>query len=452
MRQLFGTDGIRGVAGQFPLDPRTAHAVGRALGKQSRKPGEKPKIVLGMDTRESSPWIAAQLAGGFAAEGVDVHFSGLTTTPGIAYLTRTSTYVAGVMVSASHNPYQDNGIKVFDHSGYKLADEIEHKLEQDIFQILESGLDAAAAEIPEDLELHRTYVDYLASTFQGSLEGVTIAIDCANGAASAVGPELFERLGARVHKLFCAPDGYNINLGCGALHVDVLARETPARRADIGIALDGDGDRAMFVSRNGKVLDGDAVLLIAARFLRERNRLPGPNGKPLVVATLMSNLGLEEALGRHGIALARTSVGDKYVLEEMLRSGAALGGEQSGHVIFREHATTGDGLLAALRVLEVMQDSGQGLDELTRELKIYPQRLVNVPVREKRPLESLPEVAAETEAARKAFGGSGRILVRYSGTELLARVMVEGPDVRLVEEYANRIVAAIQGTLGSGGG
>ncbi len=449
MRELFGTDGIRGVAGQFPLDSRTVHAIGRSLGSRFWRAGERPKIVLGMDTRESSPWIAAQLAGGLAAEGADVHFCGLITTPGIAYLTRTNTYAAGVVVSASHNLYQDNGIKVFDPSGYKLADRLEHELERDIFRIVEGGLAAAPAEIPEDLELHRAYVDYLAATFPGSLEGITIAVDCANGAASAVGPELFERLGATVHKLFCAPDGRNINLNCGALHVDALTRETPARHADIGLALDGDGDRAIFVSRTGKVLDGDAVLLIAARFLKERNRLPGPNGKPLVVATLMSNLGLEKALGGHGIALARTAVGDKYVLEEMLRTGAALGGEQSGHVIFREHATTGDGLLTALRVLEAMQDSGQDLEELARGLEAYPQRLVNVPVRQRRPLESLPEVSAEIDAARRALGDSGRILVRYSGTELLARVMVEGPDARQVDEHAIRIAAAIQGALGS---
>jgi phosphoglucosamine mutase len=444
-RQLFGTDGIRGVAGRFPLDAQTAHAVGVTLGRLVARLDPDPVIILGMDTRESSSWLAGQVAGGLVRERVRVRFAGLVTTPGIAHLTRTNRFVAGVMISASHNLYQYNGIKVFGHSGYKFPDEQEHLLEEQVLKLVDDGLAPAAARLTEDTELGQCYLDHLVSTFSLSLRGTTIAVDCAHGAASTLAPELFDRLGAQIHTLGCSPNGRNINLGCGALHVETLREAVTAAKADLGVALDGDADRAIFVSRSGRILDGDAVLLMAARFLLGRGQLPGPT----VVATVMSNLGLERSLARHGIRLFRTPVGDKYVLEEMLRCDALLGGEQSGHVIFRHHATTGDGLLTTLRVLEIMCASNAGLDELTQEMEHYPQRLVNVPATGRKPLQDIPEVAAEVRAARESFGTSGRVLVRYSGTEPLARVMVEGPDPQRVDEFANRIAAAVQRAVGS---
>ena len=451
-KELFGTDGIRGVAGEYPLDHVTVHAAGVVLGKLARHLGPSPEVIIGMDTRESGPWISRSLAGGLAAEGVRARFAGLITTPGVAYLTRTDAFVAGVMVSASHNPYQDNGIKIFGHSGYKLPDEREHELEAGIFALLARGVEPSPAVLAEDPGLDQRYLDFLASTFPFSLKGLRIVMDCANGAASRLGPALLARLGARVQVIHCSPDGRNINLNCGALHVESLRETVRIQGADLGVALDGDADRAMFVSSRGEVVDGDGVLLLAARHLLARGQLGGPEGRPTVVSTVMSNLGLERALAADGIDMPRTAVGDKYVLEEMRRTGAALGGEQSGHVIFHNYATTGDGLLTTLRVLEVMLASGRGLDGLTAGLERYPQRLINIRVREKPPLEELPEVAGEIRAAESAFGVAGRILVRYSGTELLARVMIEGADGRLVEEHTERIASAIERAIGATGG
>jgi phosphoglucosamine mutase len=448
-RRLFGTDGIRGVAGKFPLDSRTVQAVGMALGELACRMERDPEVVLGIDTRESGPWLAEELAGGLVRAGARTRFAGLITTPGIAYLTRTDSFVAGVMISASHNPYQDNGIKIFGHSGYKLSDQQEADLEAEILTLLEAGFSPAQATLAEDPGLDERYLAYLSSTFPRSLKGFRLVVDCAHGAATRLAPALFERLGASVDAIGCAPDGRNINLGCGALHVDTLREAVLARGADAGVALDGDADRAIFVSRSGKIVDGDGVMLLIARFLLERGELPGPGGQPTVVATVMSNLGLERALAKHGISMLRTAVGDRYVLEEMLRIGAALGGEQSGHVIFHNYSTAGDGLLTTLRVLEVMRLAGAGLDELTEELEHYPQRLVNIRVRTKTPFDEMPEVNAEIRAAESAFGDSGRILVRYSGTELLARVMIEGADGVLVEEHAHRIAAAIRRAIGA---
>jgi len=451
-KELFGTDGIRGVAGEYPLDPHTTYAAGLALGRLARQLGADPEVILGVDTRESGPWISRHLAGGLAAEGVRARFAGLIATSGVAYLTRTDAFVAGVMVSASHNPYRDNGIKIFGHSGYKLPDEQEHELEGEIFSLLARGVEPSPIAMEEDPGLDLRYLDFLASTFPRSLEGLRIVMDCANGAASKLGPALLNRLGAQVHAIHCSPDGRNINLNCGALHVESLRETVRNLGAELGVALDGDADRAMFISPRGEVVDGDGVLLLTARHLLGRGELGGPQGRPTVVSTVMSNLGLERALASEGISMPRTAVGDKYVLEEMRRIGAVLGGEQSGHIIFHNHATTGDGLLTTLRVLEVMLASGRGLDELTTGLERYPQRLVNIRVREKRPFDQLPEVAGEIQAAESAFGVAGRILVRYSGTELLARVMIEGADGGLVEEHAGRIARAIERAIGATGG
>jgi phosphoglucosamine mutase len=443
-KQLFGTDGIRGIAGEYPLDPPTTHAFGRALGNVARHLGANPQIVIGMDTRESGPWIAGQVAGGLKEAGVGVRFAGVVTTPGVAFLTHTDSFVAGVMISASHNPYQDNGIKVFGHSGYKLPDEEEHAIEEEIFRLLKAGVDPVPMQFPVDEGLDRRYVDSLLATVATPFKGLSIVLDCGNGAASHLAPELFRRAGADVRTIGCTPDGRNINLGCGALYVDALREAVLESKADVGVAFDGDADRAIFVSKSGRIVDGDAVLLIAARELRAAGRLP----HDLVVATVMSNLGLEKALESDGIRLTRTAVGDKYVLEEMLRSGAALGGEQSGHVIFADYSTTGDGMLTAVKTLAVVARTRLGLDELAADMKVFPQRLVNVRVREKRTLADLPSVVKEIRECEAALNGTGRILVRFSGTEPLARVMVEASDPRLVEEFSARIAGAIEREIG----
>ncbi len=448
-RQLFGTDGIRGVAGEFPLDPVTAHAFGSALGNWAKAQNANPEVVIGMDTRESGPWLAAQVAGGLERRGVKTRFAGLITTPGVAYLTRSRHFAAGVMISASHNPYRDNGVKAFDHSGFKLPDDQELLLEEEIFALRNAGIEAVAANLQIDKTLDETYVDYLASTVSGSFAGLRIVLDCANGAASHLAKELFQRVGAAVDAVACEPNGRNINLNSGALHIANLREEVLKRKADVGVAFDGDADRAILVSHSGKIIDGDSVLLVLANALHAGGKLAGSDGAPLVVATVMSNLGLEHALRGSGIQLVRTPVGDKYVLEEMVRRGAIIGGEQSGHVIFRQFATTGDGMLTALQMLEVMQASGRNLDELTSQLEIYPQLLLNVHVKNRKPLTDLPGVQQEILIAEKSFGDAGRVLVRFSGTEPLARVMVEGPDLERVEHFAGRIAGAIRSELGA---
>lgn len=442
-RQLFGTDGVRGVAGQFPLDPPTVCALGQALGEWAREHSADPEVVIGMDTRESGPWIASYVAGGLAKAGVKTRFAGLTTTPGIAWLTRTGDFVAGVMISASHNPYQDNGVKVFDHSGFKLPDEQEHQLEQRLFAIVAEAAAPVDVQLTPDDGLDHAYLDYLASSVPVSLQGLRLAVDCANGAASHLATALLRRLGAEVLPIGCSPDGRNINLDCGALHVNNVQAEVLRTGADAGVAFDGDADRCMLVAASGRIVDGDAVLLILGRALKEAGKLRNP----VVVATVMSNIGLERALTAQGLRMLRTPVGDKYVLEEMVRQDAQIGGEQSGHVILRDFATTGDGMLTALQVLAAVQQSGQTLDELAAGMVVYPQTLVGVRVAKKRPLEELPGVQAEIRAAEADFAGSGRVLVRYSGTEPLARVMVEGPDQESVRHWAGRIADSIRAEL-----
>jgi len=442
-RHLFGTDGIRGVAGEFPMDRATACAVGRALGSFVSQEHREPAVVIGTDTRESGGWLAPCVAAGLIQQGVRPRFAGVLTTPGVAYLARTGPFAAGVMISASHNPYQDNGIKVLSHTGYKYPDATEHQLEQGLYAVLQAGSDITPARLDPDESLPRQYEDYLASTMPGTLRGLSLVVDCANGAASALAPALFRRLGADVHAICCHPDGRNINLDCGSLHIAGLREETVRHRADLGVAFDGDADRAIFVTRSGKVVDGDGVLLIAARFLRARGVLSGDGQQPCVVATVMSNLGLEQALAAEGIRLLRTPVGDKYVLEEMLRAGAVLGGEQSGHVIFLHQATTGDGILTALRVLEAMLAAGADLETLTAGMNLYPQILLNVRLQRKLSLSDMPAVQEEIRVAEEALATSGRVLVRPSGTEPLFRVMVEGQDRNQVERYANCIAQAI---------
>ncbi len=443
-RHLFGTDGIRGVAGEPPLDPRTVHAVGVALGAWTREHGESPQVVIGMDTRESGPWIAAQVAGGLARHGVRARFAGLITTPGVAFLARNEDFAAGVMISASHNPFGDNGIKVFGHTGYKLPDAEEELLEESIFAALESGIEDRAVDLIPEPELDQHYIAFLKASVPAVLAGMRVAVDCGNGAATHIAPAVLAELGAEVVRSGCEPDGRNINLCCGATHLEPLTALVPASGARVGFAFDGDADRCLAVCQSGRVVDGDAILLLCARYLRSQGRLAGD----IVVATVMSNLGLELALREEGISLVRTSVGDKYVLEEMRSRKAAIGGEQSGHVIFLGQATTGDGVLTALRVLEVMTATGKSLDELLGGMEVFPQRLLNVRVRERRPLHDLIAVARAIQRAEDDLNGRGRVLVRYSGTEPLARVMVEGPTNESVDLHAGNIAAAIRAELG----
>jgi phosphoglucosamine mutase len=444
-KQLFGTDGIRGVAGEYPLDPATLYAFGLALGHDAARAQASPEILLGADTRESGPWIAELVASGLERAGARVRYAGVITTPGVAYLTRTGPFLAGVMISASHNPYQDNGLKVFGHNGFKLPDAEEEVIEQEILRLREAGVAPQPAHLEADRACDRRYLDFLASLATARLDGVKLVMDCGNGAAHRLGPELFRRLGAEVTAICAAPNGRNINLQCGALHLEGLQAAVLAAGADFGVAFDGDADRAMFVSCSGKVMNGDAVMLVLGRAMKAAGHLCADT----LVATVMSNLGLEKALERSAIRMVRMPVGDKYVLEEMVRLGASLGGEQSGHVILREYATTGDGLLTALRVIETALASGSGLDELTADLRVYPQRLVNVRVREKKGLTELPSVAREIAGVETAFAGTGRVLVRFSGTEPLARVMVEGLDEQQVEAFSARIADAIRLAMGA---
>jgi phosphoglucosamine mutase len=446
-KQLFGTDGIRGTAGQPPLDPRTVMALGIALGQDlNHQQLAGLPVLIGMDTRESGPAIASQLAEGLRRGGVRSDFAGVLTTPGVAYLTRTGNYAAGIMISASHNPFEDNGIKVFARTGFKLPDAEEHEVEEAIFRLLPEVEEPGQVNPLTPSCSSRPYLDFLLSTLttQRPLEGLRIAMDCGNGAASALAPELFREAGAEVTAIGNEPNGRNINLNSGALHLENLRALVSGTGADAGVAFDGDADRAMMIAPSGRIVDGDAVMMIAARRLQAEGHLRGN----VVVATVMSNLGLEKALGRLGIDMVRTPVGDKYVLEELVRRDAGLGGEQSGHIIFREYATTGDGMLTALKVLETAARAGATLDALAADLVVYPQLLVNVRVKERRPLDQLPRVTSEIQACEAELNGSGRILVRYSGTEPLLRVMVEGPEQGQVQRLADRVKDAIHADLG----
>ncbi|GGH14400.1 phosphoglucosamine mutase [Silvibacterium dinghuense] len=449
MRKLFGTDGIRAVAGEAPLDARTIFAVGVALAHQLKPVADRPTVILGMDTRESSEWIAATLTAGLLQGGAHVESAGVITTPAVAFLARKHGFAAGVVISASHNPWHDNGIKVFGGDGYKLADEVELRIEDEIFRQLESvtAPHVAALKAPAvKAEYRKEYEDFLLSSVPGlALGEMKIVLDCANGAASALAPELFARLGGKAVLTHAQPDGRNINDDCGALHPKTVAAETKAQGADLGVTFDGDADRALFADANGNVVNGDGVLLLAARDLKARGLLQ----KDTVVATTMSNMGLEAALRRDAIAMLRAPVGDKYVLERMQNVGASLGGEQSGHILFPHLATTGDGLLTALVVLDVVRRSGKPLHELIGDLKVFPQVILNVKVREKKPLLEITSVATAIAAAETELDGNGRVVIRYSGTEPLARVMIEAESEEAMRRHAEAIAGAIRTELGA---
>jgi phosphoglucosamine mutase len=447
-RKLFGTDGIRAIAGEAPLDANTIFATGLVVGHSLRKTTAEPKIILGRDTRDSSPWIAATLAAGLREAGTGVESAGIVPTPAIALLARQHGFHAGVVISASHNPWRDNGIKLFGGDGFKLPDSVELAIEDEILHHAATRTAPDPSTLPaieDNPALAEDYIRFLLGSVPGlSLDGLRIVADCANGAASAIAPKLFQRLGGDVTLLNIAPNGRNINEGCGALHPDYVAREVAARGAHLGITFDGDADRCMLAGARSNVVNGDAILLVAARDLKARGMLAGD----LVVATTMSNMGLEAALKRSGIRMLRAPVGDRYVLEQMQIKRASLGGEQSGHILFPHLATTGDGMLTALVVLDLIVRSGKTIEELTADLKVFPQVIVNVKVREKKPLDSIPAVAASIRSAEEALKDSGRVVIRYSGTEALARVMIEAEDEGQMRHHADAIADAIRAELG----
>jgi phosphoglucosamine mutase len=453
-RQLFGTDGIRGVAGDFPLTRESTYLIGRALGQDLARSTPKPRAVMGQDTRESSGWIADRVSAGLAAVGVEVHSAGIITTPGIAYLARSRGFAAGVVISASHNPWTDNGIKVFSGDGFKLSDARELAIEKDIFALLarpgaldDTAMRVAGPSLPGETSLRKAYIESLAGSISSDLSKMRVLVDCANGAATAEAPELFRNLRIQATFTHVTPDGKNINEGCGALHPEVLGKAVADSNGKfgLGVTFDGDADRALFCDARGHVVNGDGVLLLTARDLQARGKLAGNS----VVATTMSNMGVEIALRHSGIRMLRANVGDKYVLEEMLKTGATLGGEQSGHIIFRDgEATTGDGLLTALRVMDVMARSGKPLAELVGDLKVLPQKIQNIRVREKIPFSQIPEVQKSIEVAERDLNGNGRVVVRYSGTEMLARVMVEAESEEKMRALTGKIAGTIQAALG----
>jgi phosphoglucosamine mutase len=458
-RKLFGTDGIRAVAGEPPLDPTTIFATGLALAHSLRGARAQPKVLLGRDTRESSPWIAATFAAGLRKAGAHVESAGIVPTPAVAFLARTHGFHAGVVISASHNPWRDNGIKLFGADGFKLPDAMELAMEAEILHhasTIQGAPDPARLPPLEDNPvLQADYIHFLIHAVPGlsrprrSKSPLRIVADCANGAAAAVAPDLFRRLNVNlahdVILLNTSPNGRNINDNCGALYPAFIAAEVQARSAGLGITLDGDADRCMLAGAHHNVINGDAILLIVARDLKARGLLTGD----LVVATTMSNMGLEAALKRSGIRMLRAPVGDRYVLEQMQQHKAALGGEQSGHILLPHLATTGDGLLTALVVLDLIARSGKSIEELTADFKVFPQVIVNIKVREKRPLESIPAVATSIHAAEEDLKDSGRVVIRYSGTEALARVMIEAESESQMHHHATAIADAIRTELGA---
>ncbi|HET6373106.1 MAG TPA: phosphoglucosamine mutase [Candidatus Polarisedimenticolia bacterium] len=453
MKKLFGTDGIRGSAGSYPLDQDTVTRVGAALAQTLRAHGPReavPRILLGRDTRESGAWIERAVAAGIALGGGECVSAGVIPTPGVAYLTRSLGLAAGVMLSASHNPYRDNGIKIFSETGYKLADSEEAEIEAMVLEGNPSMTVAGQPGRPEeqgDPALAGKYAAFLLeSVAPGTpFSGLSAVIDCANGAACEIAPRLFRQLGARVETLSSEPDGRNINSGCGTLHPERLAAAVVDGRADLGIAFDGDADRCLLVGGDGRVADGDVLIFQAASDLKRRGALRGD----MVVTTVMSNLWLEQALADLGIKMSRTQVGDKYVLEEMLRTGAVLGGEQSGHIIFTDRATTGDGILTALRLVEILRHTGETVSDWLARVKAFPQILLNVRVRTRPDLETHPVIGVEAQRVRSELGESGRLVLRYSGTEALARVMIEATDSHQVASLGRHLAEVIRREIGA---
>ena len=448
MKKLFGTDGIRGEAGQFPLDEHTVKTIGSSLASEFyEKNGLAPVFLTGRDTRESGEWIEKAFVRGASSGGAKCESAGVVPTPGVAYLTKAKGFDAGIVISASHNPFQDNGIKVFLPSGEKLDETTECAIEKSIFGNLfkeESGNDLNDTKA---FEFQADYLNHLSKKFKDlSLSDFRIVVDCAHGATSYLAPKLFEDFDAEVVAINNEPDGKNINLGCGSLHLEKLREKVLEKNADLGIAFDGDADRSLFVDENGGVVDGDATLWIMAQHLKTHGKLVNNT----VVATVMSNIGLEIALKSKGMRLLRTSVGDKYVLRELLKTNASVGGEQSGHIIFPARSMVGDGMQTALYLLEALRENDKSLSEMKRGFTQFPQILVNVKVAEKIPFEEVVEIPRKIAEIERGLGDSGRLLLRYSGTENLARVMIEGGDQTEIEERANDLAEIIKEKLGNG--
>ncbi len=449
MEKLFGTDGIRGHAGEFPLDEKTVSVIGASLARRFReKLGREPRFITGRDTRESGEWIESAFYAGAQAENGTSESAGVMTTPGVAYLTKAFDFDAGIVISASHNQYQDNGIKIFLPNGKKIDEMTERLIEADVFEAGDPRVDGGEAVVLNDtsaFKFKNAYLSHLRNEADDfSDKGVKIVLDCANGAAFALAPQLFAGLGAEVIETNCEPDGKNINADCGSTHIGHLQSRVVEENADLGIAFDGDADRALFVDENGKVVDGDATLWIMAQYLLDHGKLANST----VVATVMSNIGLELALKSRNIKLLRTNVGDKYVLDELIKSGAEIGGEQSGHIIFPEISLVGDGMMTALLVLRAIKEKGVSLSQATLGFTKFPQILLNVKVREKRPFDNVPEIAAAARQVESELHGEGRLLLRYSGTENLARVMIEGKDQSAIETLAGRLASVIENALG----
>ncbi|RJO66080.1 MAG: phosphoglucosamine mutase [Myxococcales bacterium] len=448
MRKLFGTDGIRGTANIPPMDAPTAYKVGAAVGSHFRAANRHPKIYIGRDTRLSGAMLEGALASGLCAVGAEAVSLGVVTTPGVAHLTRTTDADAGVMISASHNPFIDNGIKIFSHDGFKLPDDEEEKIEALIFKENPDDLNAQPHEIGSITfwnDAEELYIAALATSVGAdvSLKGMKIVVDCANGAAYRIAPETLGRLGIDLKTVGVTPDGRNINKACGSLHPPLLQDEVRRHGADLGVAFDGDADRAIFVDAAGDVVDGDQIMAICARKLKQEGKLR----RDTLVATVMSNIGLERAMNKLGVKVVKTAVGDRYVVEEMRAKGYNFGGEQSGHLIFLDHGTSGDGILTALQVMSIVSQTGRPLRELAGLMTVYPQVLKNLMVAYKRPLGELESVQRAIADAEARLGRDGRVLVRYSGTENKARVMVEGLDRDLINRCADEIITALDAEL-----
>jgi len=449
MTRLFGTDGIRGVANETPLTADLAYRLGRALAAtlSEERGTAKARIVIGRDTRRSGPLLESALVAGALSAGADCFAVGVLPTPGIAFVTRTLPAHGGVVLSASHNPFEDNGIKLFSSAGTKFPDAWEDRIEARL-----AGPDTAPRARGADIGRlitydrgERDYAAFLTGCFPLDLSGVAVVLDCAHGATYRVAPHVFRRLRARVATICARPDGTNINRDCGALAPEALASRVQAAGADIGFAFDGDGDRLICVDETGTVRDGDFALAIIGRHLAAANRLKGN----LLVTTVMANLGLDRSLAECGISILKTQVGDRYVLEEMQRAGANLGGEQSGHLLLLDHASAGDGILSALQLLAIIRETGEPLSSLARCMTKFPQTLINVPVHVKPPLDSLTGLGERVKALERSMNGAGRILIRYSGTESLARIMVEGPDSRATQAIASELADLVRGLIGA---
>lgn len=448
MKKLFGTDGMRGRAAEFPLDEQTIAIVGKSLARIFKeKLAGNPKFCIGRDTRESGEWIEKAFCSGAVSQDAACESAGIITTPGLAFVTKHFGFDAGIVISASHNPFEDNGVKIFLPDGKKLDEATEREIEKEIFESGKWKVENGKFEEINDSkasEFQNAYLDYLAKSFSDlKLDNFKMIVDCANGAACALAPKLFERFGAEIVAINDQPDGKNINHNCGSLHLEKLREKVLEEKADFGVAFDGDADRALFVDEQGNIVDGDATLWIMAQFLKSHGKLKNDT----VVATVMSNIGLEIALQTKNIKLERTAVGDKYVLQELLKSDTSIGGEQSGHIILPHKSLVGDGMMTALFLLEAIYENKKTFSEMTGGFTRFPQILVNVRVGEKRPFEEVAEIASASKDLENRLDGKGRLLLRYSGTENLARVMIEGENQTEIESQANELAEIIKKSL-----